>query len=99
MRIGRVLGTVTMNRMLSSLQPGRYLICEALDQDGLLQPDKFVDRKQEMPESLVVFDRLGAGVGQLIAFSEGREASVPFLPKSVPMDAYSAAIIDTITLD
>jgi ethanolamine utilization protein EutN len=49
-----------------------------------------------MPQSLVVFDSLGAGVGQVIAVSEGREAAAPFYPRSVPVDAYCAAILDQI---
>ena len=52
-----------------------------------------------MPESLIVFDQLGAHVGQLIAVSEGREASAPFYPENVPIDAYNAAILDTVQTD
>ena len=48
------------------------------------------------PESLVVFDDLGAGEGQLIAVSEGAEATMPFRPASVPIDAFNAAILDQI---
>jgi ethanolamine utilization protein EutN len=39
---------------------------------------------------------LGAGVGNRIAFSEGREAAQPFHPDMKPIDAYNAAILDTI---
>ncbi len=53
-------------------------------------------RAAAMPESLVVFDELGAGVGQIIAVSEGREASMPFHPDRMPIDAYCAAIIDEL---
>ena len=51
-----------------------------------------------MPESLVVYDELNAGEGQLIAVSEGREAAVPFHPAKVPIDAYNAALIDSFAL-
>jgi len=38
---------------------------------------------------------LGARDGDLIAFSESREACMPFYPeKRVPLDAYNAAILD-----
>ncbi len=43
--------------------------------------------------SIVVYDELGAGVGQQIAISEGREAACPFKHPS-PVDAYCAALID-----
>ena len=42
---------------------------------------------------------LGAGVGQLVAVSEGREATMPFHPKRVPYDAYCAAILDSVHYD
>ncbi|MEX0886334.1 MAG: EutN/CcmL family microcompartment protein [Phycisphaeraceae bacterium] len=99
MRIGRVLGTVTMTRKLESLAPGRLLIVEALDGQALTGLGKAARRASPMPESLVVFDQLGAGAGQIVAFSEGREAAMPFYPKRVPLDAYVAAILDEVSYD
>ncbi|MEX0654198.1 MAG: EutN/CcmL family microcompartment protein [Phycisphaeraceae bacterium] len=96
MRIGRVIGTVTVSRRLESLKPGRLLMVEALDAHAIERLDANAGRATPMPESLVVFDELGAGVGQLIALSEGREAAVPFHPQRVPIDAYNAAILDTV---
>ena len=52
-----------------------------------------------MPESLVIFDETGAGIGQLIAVSEGREAATPFWPEEVLVDAYCAAILDNVDVD
>ena len=98
MRIARVIGTVTLNRKLAELVPGRYVLAETLDGDALAALPACVRRSKPMPESLVVFDQLGAGVGQLIAVSEGREASMPFHPEKVPLDAYCAAILDTIEI-
>lgn len=96
MRMARVLGTVTLNRKLPELKAGRLLIAEALDHQALSGAAQGTRRATPMPESLVVFDELGAGVGQLIAVSEGREAAVPFHPAKIPIDAYNAAILDTI---
>ena len=45
-----------------------------------------------------MFDELGAGVGSRIAISEGREAAMPFHPEVKPIDAYNAAILDTLRL-
>ncbi|HEX7008776.1 MAG TPA: EutN/CcmL family microcompartment protein [Phycisphaeraceae bacterium] len=98
MRIARVIGTVTLNRRLSDLKPGRLLIAEALDDAALEGLGRQARRARPMPESLVVFDELGAGLGQLIAVSEGREASMPFYPQRVPIDAYCAAILDAVEL-
>ena len=47
-------------------------------------------------EPLVAWDDLGAGDGQLVALSEGGEAAQPFLPNDKPVDAYVAALIDTL---
>lgn len=98
MRIARVIGTVTMSRKLPELKPGRFVICDVLDAAALTGLDEGRPRSSPMPESLVVFDELGAGIGQLIGVSEGREATMPFYPDSVPVDAYSAAILDTLEL-
>ena len=45
--------------------------------------------------TLVVYDDLGAGVGQTIGFSEGREAAQPFDPP-IPIDAVSAVLVDEV---
>ena len=49
-------------------------------------------------EELVVWDDLGAGIGSRIALSEGGEAAQPFRPNDKPVDAYNAAILDTIEI-
>ncbi|MAE62846.1 MAG: carbon dioxide concentrating mechanism protein CcmL [Phycisphaeraceae bacterium] len=99
MRIARVHGTVTLNRSLPDLRPGRYLVANVLDRDALDGLAEEGGRATPMPESLVVFDQLGAGTGQIIAVSEGGEATMPFRPGRVPIDAYCAAIIDSIHLE
>ena len=98
MRLGRVIGTVTLNRRLEDFKAGTLLLVDAFDGSALRGMDQQSKRSKPMPESLVVFDELGAGVGQVIAISEGREAAMPFWPAKVPVDAYCAAIIDTVHL-
>jgi microcompartment protein CcmK/EutM len=52
-------------------------------------------RPRQTAESLVMYDHLGAGQGDLVVFSESREACMPFYPeKRVPIDAYCSAILD-----
>ena len=96
MRIARVIGNVTLSRKLPELLPGSYVLVETLDAASLAGLADDAPRDKPMPESLVVFDQLGAGVGQLIALSEGREACMPFHPQRVPVDAYCAAILDCV---
>ena len=96
MRLARVIGSITLTRREPALKPATLLIVDAFDGHALEKRDEHVKRNAPMPESLVVYDELGAGVGQVIAVSEGREASMPFWPGRVPIDAYNAAILDTI---
>ncbi len=96
MRLARVIGTVTLNRRIANIRRGQWLIVEAFDAQALEGREANAPRKNPMPESLVVYDELGAGRGQIIAVSEGREATMPFYPDSVTIDSYCAAIIDQI---
>jgi len=47
----------------------------------------------------VVWDELGASMGDKIALAQGAEAAQPFRPELKPVDAYNAAILDRINLD
>lgn len=85
-----------MARKLPELRPGRWLIVDVLDGQALFGVDENAPRATPMAESLVVYDEFGAGVGQLIAVSEGGEATQPFRPQRVPIDAYCAAILDCV---
>lgn len=93
MRIGKVVGRVCLNRLYDTLVGGRFLLVEVQDRHAL------AGRARQSAESLVVYDHLGAGDGELIAFSESREAAMPFYPeKRVPIDAYCSAILDEVAV-
>lgn len=86
MRMGTVIGRVTL-----SVRHKRYLGERLL----LTLPWKtgtFSGTAKHDP-AIVVYDQLGAAVGQDIAISEGREAACPF-EKPTPVDAYCAALVD-----
>jgi microcompartment protein CcmK/EutM len=89
MRVGKVIGRITLDSQYATLAGGRFLLVEVQDRFSLAgQPRKIA-------ESLVVYDHLGAAEGNVIAFTESREAAMPFYPeKRVPLDAYNAAILD-----
>ena len=87
MRIGEVIGTVTLNRAHPSLAGATCKLVVPLTLDNLL------GRSDEPAEEMVVYDELGAGIGIRIAISEGREAAMPFHPEVKPIDAYNAAIL------
>lgn len=92
MRIGEVIGTVTLNRAHPSLGPGSLRLAIPLTLNDL------TGEAAPQGEALVVYDELGAGNGSRIAFSEGGEAAQPFLPEDRPVDAYNAAILDSIQI-
>ncbi len=74
MRIGKVVGRVTLSPIYETLVGGRFLIVAVQDRFSLAgQPRKAT-------EYLVTYDNLGAGDGDLIAFTESREACQPFWP-------------------
>ena len=90
MRIGKVIGRITLNRCYDTLVGGRFLLVEVQDRFAL------AGEARQTRESVVVYDHLGARDGDMIAFSESREACMPFYPeKIVPIDAYNSAILDT----
>jgi microcompartment protein CcmK/EutM len=93
MRIGEVIGTVTLNRAHASLDAASYRLVIPLTLADL------TGESRSTGEALVVYDELGAGVGSRIALSEGGEAAQPFHPDMKPVDAYNAAILDDIQLD
>lgn len=92
MRIADIIGTVTLNRVHPSVASGTWKLAVPLSWDNLL------GRSDEPAEEVVVYDSLGAGIGSRIAMSEGREAAMPFHPEAKPLDAYNAAILDTLTV-
>ncbi|MGH7214415.1 MAG: EutN/CcmL family microcompartment protein [Tepidisphaeraceae bacterium] len=89
MRIGKVVGRVTLTQTYETLVGARFLIVEVQDRFSL------AGKPRKTSETVVTYDHLGAHDGDLIAFTESREACMPFYPeKRVPLDAYNAAILD-----
>jgi microcompartment protein CcmK/EutM len=93
MRIVEVIGTVTLSRWHPSLKAAAWRVCVPLSRAGLQGSPAGRD------VAFVTFDELGAGLGSLVAISEGAEATAPFHPEQKPIDAYNAAILDVIDVD
>ena len=91
MRIAKVIGTVTLSQWHESFA-GASL--------RLVVPLSLAELRGDEPQAdeIVVWDDNGAGVGSLIAMSEGGEAAQPFRPLDKPVDAYASAILDEINL-
>ena len=92
MRLGIVKGTVVLSRGLGVMDGTRYLVVEPVTADNL----KAGNAKGGGRE-VVAADHLGAGLGQMVCFEEGREACSPWLPARAPVDAYVSGIIDAVT--
>lgn len=92
MRIGEVIGTLTLAVSHPSLAAARFPLVVPLSLENLS------GNPQPRAEALVVYDDLGAGLGSRIALSEGREAAQPFDPAGKPIDAYNAAILDHLEI-
>jgi ethanolamine utilization protein EutN len=93
MRIAKVVGTVTLNRCHPSFNGARL---------RLVVPLSLADLRGEhepQADEMVAWDENGAGLGSLIAVSEGAEASQPFRPALKPVDAYAAAILDNVEVE
>jgi ethanolamine utilization protein EutN len=93
MRVGNVIGKVTLAKCHPTVVGGTWLVVVPLTHAGL----KGDESGREEP--LIVYDELGAGPGAMIGFSEGAEAGAPFHPEPKPLDAYDACILDAIEVD
>ena len=94
MRLGSVIGRVTLSKTVPALTGARWLIVSPFTRDHFQQGSESLPGVSKDP-SLVVYDALGGGVGQTIGFVEGREAASPF-EQPTPIDAISAALVDEI---
>ncbi len=92
MRIAQVIGTVTLSQFHPSFCGGRLKLAVPLSLDNL------TGKSEPTAPPIVVWDELGAGIGDRIAMAEGPEASQPFRPELKPVDAYNSAILDQIDI-
>ncbi|MDR3737761.1 MAG: EutN/CcmL family microcompartment protein [Terracidiphilus sp.] len=91
MRFGIVRGHLTLTPAIESYRGKTLLVLEPITMENLRAKNGKGGGK-----ALIAVDELGAAEGQIVAFTEGREASNPFWPTSVPVDAYCSLIVDSI---
>ena len=94
MKLGTVIGRVTLAKTVKALEGGRFLVVSPFSREqfsaGLESP-----RGMGQDPSLVVYDAIGGGVGDVIGYEEGREAAQPF-EVATPVDAINAALVDEV---
>ena len=94
MRLGTVIGRVTLSIAVPELDGARWLVVSPFTREHFQRGSEPVAGMSKEP-SLVVYDDLGGGAGQTIGFIEGREAASPF-EKPTPVDAINAALVDEV---
>jgi len=93
-RLGQVIGRVTLSRTAPGLEGARWLLINPFNREHFPRGDTVPQGLSREP-SLVIYDNLGGGVGDIVGFVEGREAAQPF-PVAPPIDAINAALVDHI---
>lgn len=93
MRLGTVIGTVTLGKTVEGFHGARWLVVSPFTRENFKETSKLPPVSKE--PSVVVYDNLGGGIGQTIGFIEGREAAMPF-DRPTPIDAIDAALVDEI---
>ncbi len=93
MRIAEVIGRVTLSNCHPSIRGATWILAVPLSHQGIK------GNESGRGEPFVIYDELGANAGCQIAVSEGPEASAPFHPEQKPINAYNAAILDTLDVD
>jgi microcompartment protein CcmK/EutM len=84
MQLARVIGTVVATVKNESLEGRKLLVIQTLDKD-LAAAGK----------PMVAIDSVGAGVGELVVWCRGKEASFPFKREDTPTDCTIIAIVDS----
>ena len=84
MQLARIIGNVVSTRKDENLAALKLLVLQPLAADG-----------SAFGRTLVAVDAMGAGVGEVVFFVRGKEASFPFHPVAAPVDAGIVGIVDT----
>ena len=84
MQLARVIGNVVATVKNDSLEGRKLLVVQSLNAD--LKP-------RGVP--LVALDAIGAGVGELVFWCRGKEASFPFRREDTPTDCTIVGIVDS----
>ena len=84
MQLARVIGTVVATVKNETLQGRKLLLVQTLDAD-----------LQSTGNPQIALDSVGAGVGELVFWCRGKEASFPFKRDSTPTDCTIVGIVDS----
>jgi microcompartment protein CcmK/EutM len=83
MQLAKVIGDIVVTRKDETLTGLKLLLLQPIGADGT-----------PVGRTLVAVDAAGAGTGETVFFVRGKEASFPFYPPEVPVDAGVVGIVD-----
>jgi microcompartment protein CcmK/EutM len=84
MQLGKVVGNVVLTMKNDTLDGVKLLLVQPMS-----------SAREPMGRVIVAADSVGAGVGEMVFFVRGKEASFPFHPTEVPADAGIVGIVDS----
>ena len=84
MQLARVIGNVVAAIKNETLEGRKILIVQNLNEN-----------LEEIGKPLIALDAIGAGVGELVFWCRGKEASFPFKRDDTPTDCTIVGIIDS----
>src|SRR5713101_2675270 len=94
MRLGTVIGRVTLSKTVPALIGARWLIISPFTREHFQRGMETPPGLSKGP-TLNAYATIGGGVGETIGFVEGREAAQPF-DEPTPVEAINAALVDEI---
>lgn len=84
MQLARVIGNVVATVKNPALEGRKLMIIQSLDAN-----------LRASGKPLVAVDSVGAGIGELVFWCRGKEASFPFTRSTVPTDCTIIGIVDS----
>ena len=84
MQLARVVGNVVSTVKNESLEGRKIMIVQNLNEN--LEP---------VGKPLIALDSIGAGIGELVFWCRGKEASFPFKRDATPTDCTIVGIVDS----
>ena len=88
MFLGRVKGSLVLNKTLPAINGKKLRVIEELDAND---PEK-------SGTLIISFDYVGAGEGQLVLYEGGPESAYAFFPDKTGSDANILAIVDSVDI-
>jgi ethanolamine utilization protein EutN len=84
MQLARVIGNVVSTIKNESLEGRKIMVVENLN-----------EKLEPFGQPIIALDSIGAGVGELVFWCRGKEASFPFKRDATPTDCTIVGIVDS----